>query len=81
MKPQPDPLKKTKDLPVDPKAPRPPQQTQIDLERGEGEGMGQGRYEPQVDAPAPQPDQATTLTPFQKAIRPLTFAASGLASG
>jgi hypothetical protein len=56
MKPQPDPIKKTKDLPIDPKAPRPPQQSQIDLERGEGEGMGQGRFQPEVESPAAPSD-------------------------
>jgi hypothetical protein len=50
----PDPAKKKmKDLPITPKAPRPPQQSQIELERGEDEGMGQGRFQPDVEEAAP----------------------------
>ena len=54
--------KKTKDLPVDPpapldpKAPRPTQQSQIDIERSEGEGMGLGRLQPELKDPA-TPDE------------------------
>jgi hypothetical protein len=55
MKPQDDPKKNPKTLPNDPKAPRPVQQSQIDLERSEGEGMGQGRFQPDAE-PTPQAD-------------------------
>ena len=51
MKPQEAPEKTPEALPKDPKAPRPVQQSQIDLERSEGEGMGQGRLQPDAEPP------------------------------